>query len=192
MNREARINLNLSLADFDPGKLEGESGKPGLPAHQAPDSQDEARFAAALARPAEGEANAASLPATPGVPQPFALFSAVPAPCPQTSSFTSQLTADMSAEVERLMVSDDCAGHRQVRLDLKDDALPGVSIAIQEIEGRLQVDFICRIESARLKLNHALPALAQTLAQRLQRPLLLRVQTDDEDDPCLLEALATA
>lgn len=186
MSVERRIDLNLSMPDFGAGGLQ--SGKGDSSPRHHPDEGAEKRFAAALA----GNANPEEKP-TPTNTSPFALFQ----PCPQpvqrqigeTIPHHSELTENLGNEVERLMVSDGSSGNRQVRLELKDDLLSGVTIAIQELEGRLQVDFICSVESSRQKLASALPDLAATLAQRLGREVLLRVQTDDEDDPCLQEAL---
>lgn len=194
MNREPRIDLRLALPGEHSANLADARHPARQPARHAADAQDEARFAAALAAPGASEA---ALPAAPGMaaPPPSPLLAPLwPPLCspPLPPAPESDLAAQMGAEVERLLVDDGSCGHRQVRLELKDDCLPGVSVAIQENEGRLQVDFFCRLEAPRRQLNRALPTLAQTLAQRLQRPVLLRVQTTDEDDPCLLEALAPA
>lgn len=128
---------------------------------------------------------------------PFAPFALFGAPAARTGSVVSRaqetpLADAMAEQVGRLLVSNGEDGKRAVRLDLKDDALPGVSIAIEENEGRLQVEFVCAAESSRRRLAQALPEMAATLAERLQRDVLMRVRTDDEDDPCLTEHLGTA
>lgn len=117
---------------------------------------------------------------------PAAASSASTAPQPP-----SEWAQQMGESIERLMVDDGHNGSRQVRMQLKEDVLPGVTVAIQECEGRLQVDFICSVEASRLRLNAEAAAHAQTLAERLQRDVLVRVQTDDQDDLCLLETLAS-
>jgi hypothetical protein len=102
------------------------------------------------------------------------------------------LNRQLGEAVEQLLVDDGSGGgNRQIRLQLKDDVLAGVTVVIQECEGRLQVDFICAEEAARLKLNRIAPEHAQLLAQRLAREVLLRVQTDDEEFPCLYEVAAS-
>jgi flagellar hook-length control protein FliK len=91
-----------------------------------------------------------------------------------------------------MMVGDGSSGNRQVRIELQDDALPGVSITVQQIDGRLQVDFVCSNEQSRLQLNRATPNLANQLADRLKQDVLVRVQTDDDEDLCLYEIVGTA
>lgn len=103
----------------------------------------------------------------------------------------SEWAYQMGESIEQLMVDDGHNGSRQVRMQLKEEVLPGVTVAIQESEGRLRVDFICSVEASRLRLNVEAAAHAQTLAERLQRDVLVCVQTDDEDDLCLLETLAS-
>mgnify|MGYP000970440488 FL=1 len=99
---------------------------------------------------------------------------------------------EVATGIERLMVGDGSSGHRQVRIELKDELLPGVSVTVQDTDGRVQVDFICSNEDSRLRLNAALPTNAHTLAQRLRRDVLMRVQSDDDEYPCLQETLAHA
>ena len=185
---ERRIDLNLQQAGFGAASLktggEGAGAQPRSPA----DAQDEARFAAALAKePAQAD-GAECEPA----PRPFALFGNAPASAAPTPAQRSPnpLAQGLGDAVERLMVGEGTSGE-QVRMELKDDVLPGVCVAIEEREGRLQVDFICSVERSRLKLTDALPDMAHTLAERLRRDVLMRVQTDDEEDPCLVEQLVT-
>jgi hypothetical protein len=91
-------------------------------------------------------------------------------------------------QLERLMVEHGHNDDRQVRMDLK--SMPGVTVVIREAEGRLQVDFICVDDAARLRLNTQAREHAQTLARRLNREVMIRVQTDDEEWPCLEEVSA--
>ncbi|MEO5672271.1 MAG: hypothetical protein ABIR26_16405 [Ramlibacter sp.] len=121
---------------------------------------------------------------------PFALFGSMPTTlAPRIDTI---LADHLHEALNRLMVDDRAAGGKQVRMELKDDLLPGVTVAIQEAHGRLQVDFICAVESLRHRLNAALPKNAEQLAQSLRRDVLLRVQANDEDDPCLFEIAASA
>ncbi len=190
MSIERRVDLNLSMPDFGAGNLQSGRGDRS-PGRDAPDAEAEQRFAAALA--------AQDMPdekknATAAAPPPFVLFQqgikAINPGVREAIPHQAELSENLNSEVERLMVSDGSSGNRQVRLELKNDLFPGVNVAIQELEGRLQVNFVCSDEGSRQKLNRALPDLADTPAQRLGRDVLMRVQTDDEDDPCLLEALS--
>lgn len=199
MSTDRRIDLDLS----SPGLQRQTFGSPAegrTPADRPPpDAQAEQRFKEALAGGDPGGAKAADKAAgegflgETGVPSPFALFGSKGS-SPEASASRgahAELAMHLGGEVERLMVGDGRSGNRQVRMELKDDHLPGVTVSIEECEGRLQVDFICRVESSRLQLNEALPELASTLAQRLARDVLMRVQTDDEEDPRLIECLGT-
>lgn len=190
------IRLDVSVPDFgsrmDAQTHHGNSS--GLPKESA-DPQAQQRFDEALAAkpvPPGGNCNQPTPPAL----APLSLFGAWNPPGPAAQSAVNPSVDRELSEtlLERLMV-DDGNGQgsgKQVRMALKSDVLPGVTIAVQEAEGRLQVDFICSVESSRLRLNAAIPVQAQTLAERLQRPVLLRVQTDDEEDLCLFEAAGTA
>ena len=182
MSVDRRVDLSLSVPD-QRGQGMGLAG--GAP-QQQPDAQARQRFEQAMAAPTPPQ----DMPA-PAAPQPFALFGSMAAsPLATVPAADPALGARMAEGIERLMVGDGSSGNRQVRMELKDDLLPGVSVVVQELEGRLQVDFICANEDSRQRLVAALEANARTLAERLNRPVLLRVQTDDEDDPCLREALA--
>ena len=190
MSIDRRIDLNLSMPDFGAGNLQRGQGESAT--RDMPDEEAGQRFAAALADNKESQ----EIKAPVADASPFTIFQqssqSIQKKASVTIPYQSELTENLGNEVERLMVSDGSSGNRQVRLELKDELLPGVSVAIQELEGRLQVDFVCGVESSRQKLSGALPDLACTLAQRLGRDVLMRVQTDDEDDPCLLEALGNA
>lgn len=124
--------------------------------------------------------------------QAFGLVSAgfradLSAPASDRSALNQRLTTVVAG----LYVGEGAHGGKQVRLDLKDEALPGVTVAIEEIAGRMQIDFTCSVETSRLRLNEAVPEVAPDLAGRLNREVLMRVQTDDEEDRCLLEVAAS-
>jgi hypothetical protein len=187
MTADRRIDLNLSLPQSGSRDLQAGLGSPGRDAARGDaDAEARERFEQALAGK---QAAADATPATTLAPTPFALFG-TPAPV-QADAVPTALGRHVEDAVERLMVDEDRAGQRQVRMELKDDVLPGVSVVILENEGRLQVDFICSQESSRLRLNRAAPQQAQTLAERLAREVLLRVMTDDDEDPCLFEVAAS-
>lgn len=184
---ERRIEIHLSLPQGGGTGVPGEGTGPST--RDEPDAQARTRFEQALAATPQAPAEA-----RPGsVASPFALFGTASVPpvaaAPQDPA-ASALGPQIEQAVERLLVDDDHRGRRQVRMDLKDDVLPGVSVVIQHGEGRLQVDFICSQEASRLRLNRSAPTQAQALAERLGCEVLLRVQTDDEEDPCLFEAAA--
>lgn len=111
-------------------------------------------------------------------------------PVPVREADTASLGRRIGDAVERLMVGDGRHGNRQVRMDLKDDLLEGVSVTVQELDGRIQVDFACAVEYSRLRLNQAAPDQARELATRLSRDVLLRIHTGDESDEHLLEVVA--
>lgn len=198
---EKRIDLNLSAPDLAStlARERGEQAPQSMPMPQ-PDVRDETRFAAALTAEdgtktdadvdddADAQMNARLAN---DVPRPFALFGTRPA-VPSAgvpAGVLMPLAESLGYAVERLMVGEGRSGN-QVRMELKDELLPGVTVAIEAQEGRMQVDFFCRIERSRLLLNNALDAMAETLAQRLQRDVMMRVQTDDAEDRCLVERLA--
>ena len=191
------IRLDVSVPDFG-SRMDAQtdlgSSHSSLPKKPA-DSQAQQRFDEALA--------AKSVPAggvgTMTNPAPLAPLSLFGSWNTSASIAASSIQPSIDAELgqtllERLMVDDGNTqgGGKQVRMELKSEVLPGVTIAVQEAEGRLQVDFICSVESSRLRLNAAIGVQAQTLAERLHRPVLLRVQTDDEEDLCLFEAAGGA
>lgn len=130
------------------------------------------------------------------LPSPLSLFGA-----PQATPVASlgnvaeaqeELSSRLREVVAQLMVSDGRFGGRQVRMDLQEEALPGVTVVIEERDGRLQVDFLCREEPSRLRLVAAAPDQAPQMAHYLRRDVLMRVQRDDEQDPRLFEVAANA
>jgi hypothetical protein len=178
---DRRIELGVAVPDFGSAL---HTGTGGSQQRQEPEAGARERFEQAL--------TSGTLPAGPAgaaAASPFSLLAQRTAPA--TAAPDPHLSQGIGSAVERLMVSDGRSGNQQVRMELKDDLLPGVTVIVQELEGRLQVDFICSVEASRLRLNEAAPSQAHELAQRLRRDVLLRVQTDDEDDPCLLEAAAS-
>lgn len=179
MSIERPIHLDVSVPGFT--TTGGGAGNPSWGQGPA-DQQARERFERALAEPGEPMSTEAK---GVGAALPFSLFASVAVGSAQERVQAHPAIGEM---VERLMVDDGSHGGKQVRMELKDELLPGVTVAIQELEGRLQVDFICSVESSRLRLEAAAPEQAQVLAGRLKRGVLLRVQTDDADDPCLFEA----
>ncbi len=89
-------------------------------------------------------------------------------------------------------MADGSQGRRQVRVELKDDVLPGVSVSVYEDGGRVIADFVCANETSRERLAAMARPLAEQLADSLARPTRVRVGTDDPEDPCLAETDADA
>ncbi|MOA23182.1 hypothetical protein D3C78_1437860 [compost metagenome] len=60
-------------------------------------------------------------------------------------------------------------------------------VDIFEEAGRLLTRFTCSHEGARERLCKGAAWFAESLAQRLQQDVRVQVQTDDPEDPCLLQ-----
>lgn len=170
-----------------PGAGSGAGQKPAMPEAAA-----QQRFEALLAGGLQGGGDALASSSAAALASPLAVglpsfgFGPLSGPSSATPTPPVQAFAD---QISRVMVSSDGGGSRQVRLDLDDSALPGVTVTVQEQEGRWQVSFVCRQEPPRLQLSAQAPWMADTLAERLKRDTLVQVRTDDDEDPCLVEAL---
>jgi hypothetical protein len=210
MSTDKPVNLNLAVPDFGAqGLAGGFSDRQGSsnPKREEVDAKTRERFdsllggeveknqhrpSASLLGPA-GPAGLAGPKSVEFLPQPFALFQSQDA---STETPVKSLAADLLGQVNhlvgRLMVGNGSSGNRQVRIDIQDDQLPGVTLTVQQIDGRLQVDFVCSVDVSRLHLNRAAPDLAAQLAERLSQDVLIRVQTDDDEDLCLYEIVEKA
>lgn len=184
------IRLDLGLPDLGPRA--GDGFAPGSGRHGAPDASSQQRFEDAL----RGQGQPTPVPAEPEAPRlpPFGLWASRPphAGSPMPAQTCADAPLPLDEAVTRLMVGEGSAGGRQVRMDLSDSLLPGVTVVIEEAEGRLCVTFVCSVETSRLRLNAAIEDQAPAMAQRLGRDVLLRVQADDDEDPCLFEVAASA
>lgn len=160
----------------------GAGGAGGRPRQQA-DGAARELFERALQAPA-----AAASPTQ--LSGPLALFGASrAAPAAPTAVAVGSIDwSRISEGVERLMVGDGRSGRRQVRVQLKNEALPETSIEIAADEGLLLVIFTCGAERARRLLAERCAWLAAELAQRLGRATLVRVQSDDPEDRAVVEA----
>lgn len=107
------------------------------------------------------------------------------------ASERTALNQRLTTVIAGLYVGEGAHGGKQVRLEMKEDALPGVTVVIEEVGGRMQIDFTCSVEASRLRLNEAVPEVAPDVAVRLERDVLMRVQTDDEEDRRLFEVAAS-
>lgn len=146
--------------------------------NSAPLARNEA-IAAAESFPAPG---VVTLPILPGVNSPEDLLA-----LPEPNSIA--LCEAVARSVDRLLVSDYRNGSRKVRFEVSDEVFPGVTVDVQEAQGRLQVNFICNIENSRLRLVRGMYEIASMLAQRLCRSVLVRIVSCNEHDSCLDEAL---
>ena len=186
---DRRVDLELAIA----------RGMPGLPGSGAGDVRREASdadlhaFEQALARegkderqeqPPHRQQQPADAPT-----RPFGLFGAPLSAAPAPAAAPAGLSQALCAAAGRLLVSDG-GGRREVRIDLKNEVLPGVTVSVYEDEGRLVAAFACASEASREKLCACAGALAAELARSLARAALVRVTTDDPEDPCLFEAAA--
>ena len=141
----------------------------------------------------QGDVDAAPASEPPAASSPFSLFGAgARAPAPGDDGQSEALAQALSETAEQLLVADGSQGRRQVRVELKDDVLPGVSVSVYEEEGRTVADFTCANERSRERLCEMAPDLAAQLAESLDRPTRVRVGTDDPEDPCLAETDAPA
>ena len=77
--------------------------------------------------------------------------------------------------VSRLMVADGRQSQRGLRLELSEDVMPGVSLALFEDSGAMVAEFECRVESSFVKLSVPAQALANQLAVTLRRDTVWRV-----------------
>ena len=193
MSVDRKVELRLSVPDQGPGGMSSglhDDLNRNQSRREPADPRSEDSFQRALK--GGGSGSDVPPPADMGLMSAFSLVR--PAATLQQDSATEvshPLNLQLDAAAQRLMVSDDESGNKQVRIELKDGALSGVSVVIQEAEGRIQVDFICSEEASRLQLNGLIYEQAGTLAKRLNCDVLMRVQTDDDEDPCLVEAVAT-
>ncbi|WP_159910934.1 hypothetical protein [Pantoea sp. 18069] len=123
------------------------------------------------------------------VASPFDLFQPTHAgiaqqPPPPASAALTQTLEQMAS---RLLVGDGSQGRRGVQITLADAQLPGVVVDVFEDAGRLVARFTCSDEGARERLRAGAAWLCDSLVQRLQRDVRVEVQTDDPEDPCLLQ-----
>lgn len=181
---ERRIDLNLGNS----GGLGFEQGaSAGSGERREASSDDRQRFQAALA-PAPASPAAGAAQTAPGVvPSPFALFAAPAAPtAPAAAPAGGALPAGWHDLCERLMVGEGGSG-QVVRIELADDALPGVSVSVGEEDGAWLISFECKNDDSRERLCRDAAPLAGEMAARLQRAVLWQVMTDDPEDRRLFE-----
>ncbi|WP_287931780.1 hypothetical protein [Achromobacter sp.] len=183
MSIDRRIGLDTAIAQGS-GLAQSDAQASGRQASDA----DKQAFEQAMAR---GRDEPPVAP--PAAPSPFSLFGAARTDAPAPADATSQALAQaLQGSAEQLLVADGSQGRRQVRGELKDDVLPGVSVSVYEDGGRVIADFVCANETSRERLAAMARPLAEQLADSLARPTRVRVGTDDPEDPCLAETDADA
>lgn len=122
--------------------------------------------------------------------QPFGLYGASTAP---SASPPSGLADSLGEAVDRLLVDDGAGGGRsEVRITLREDVMPGVTVSVYQDEGRMVASFVCANETSREKLIRCAQTLADDMSRSLGQASLVQVSTDDPEDPCLFEAAAAA
>lgn len=128
--------------------------------------------------------------------KPFDLFHAVPVARPVDAvdpmAVSITLQHSLVEMATRLLVSEGSSGQRRVQIEVADEKLPGVVVDVFEDEGRLVTRFTCSDESSRERLCVQAQWLADSLVERLQRDSRVQVQTDDPEDPYLLQVDANA
>jgi len=110
----------------------------------------------------------------------------------QTHDIVHDLAEQVGQVVQSMRVSVDPNDRRAVELDLKPSVISDVTVRIEEEDGRWCVTFVCRREPPRERLCEVAPVFADTLAARLHRDVAVRVRTDDDEDPRLLEVRGQA
>jgi hypothetical protein len=179
MSIDRRIGLETAISQGTRNAAHSDGQAAGRQASDA----DRQAFEQAMS---QGDSDAP--PAQPAASSPFSLFGAgAAATAPGAPGQSEALAQALSETAEQLLVAGGSQGRRQVRVELKDDVLPGVSVSVYEDEGRVVAEFVCANESSRERLCAMALELAAQLAQSLSRPARVRVSTDDPEDPRLAE-----
>ncbi|MET4580105.1 hypothetical protein [Ottowia thiooxydans] len=123
--------------------------------------------------------------------RPFDLFGnstapeATPAPAEQSPAM-AELEGSILRMASRLMVGETTHG-AVVRMELAAENLPGVVVEVYRDQGAIVAQFICANEQSRTRLVRAVPWLGESLSTRLSQDTLVRVVTDDPEDPSPVE-----
>lgn len=112
------------------------------------------------------------------------------APAAADVRMPAELNEHLAGMAQRLLVSDGSQGRRAVQIQLDVGQLPGAVLDLYEDGGQLLATFTCSVEATRERLAGHAQWLADGLAERLARAVGVRVQTDDPEDPCLVQAIA--
>lgn len=188
MRSERPIHLDVGVPSGNAfGTPSGTPGQADTRSQQQLSEQGQnLRELLARQRQAPPQAAAAALPGAGAAASPFELFQPAGA-VPPPPAAADALTPALEQMAKRLLVGDGSQGRRGVQITLDDAQLPGVVVDVFEEAGRLVARFTCSDEGARARLSAGANWFAQGLAQRLQRDVRVEVQTDDPEDPCLLQ-----
>lgn len=203
MNTGRPIHLDLGMPSstgFD--ARTGTGAQTGGDPRETDTLADDAKALRTLLEQQRAVAQPAAHAPAPAAQRPFDLFGAGAMAAPPTAATQASPPAAAQADVprgidetlsqmaQRLLVSDGSTGRRAVQIQLADDSLPGVAVEIFEEAGQLVAQFTCTQEGPRERLVRNAQWLADGLAERLARGVCVRVQTDDPEDLCLVEARA--
>lgn len=202
MSTERSIHLDMGMPPRPDLGEQADSGTPAQKDSRNPEQlqQDAQTFEASL------KGSSRPMPAKPGAPvpaSPFAFFgqpqlAQVVVPHPESDiaepapSVASSLDAELNQLASRLLVGQGRNGATAVHIQLDAATLPGVTLEVFEADGALVAQFVCTSESSRERLARAVDWLAESLAQRLSRDVLVRVLADDPEDPSPVESRAHA
>jgi hypothetical protein len=96
----------------------------------------------------------------------------------------------VAESASRMMVGNGDRGTRQVRIDIAEDTLPGVTVAVYQAAGEWVAQFTCTNPDSFTTLAHPAPEMAQSLADTLQAPACWLVEMDPpEQHPVEARAL---
>jgi len=195
MNTGRPIHLDLGMPSST-----GFEARPGTGAQTGGDPRetdtlaDDAKALRALLDQQRTAATPGAGTPAPTAPRPFDLFGpgatapATPTAANAPADAPQGIGEALSQMAQRLLVADGSTGRRAVQIQLADDSLPGVSVEIFEEAGGIVAQFTCTQEGARERLARNAQWLADNLSGRLGRSACVRVQTDDPEDLCLVEA----
>jgi hypothetical protein len=93
-----------------------------------------------------------------------------------------QLLEGIADIAKRLLVSDGSGGRREVRIELSDSALSGVTVSVYQAAGEWVAEFNCREPGAFNVLSEAAVPMAQELADTLRSPACWLVMIEPPDD----------
>ena len=99
-----------------------------------------------------------------------------------SSSPREQLLQNVAELAKRLLVSDGSGGRREVRVELSDGALSGVTVSVYQASGEWVAQFNCLEPGAFSLLAESAAPLAQELADTLHSPACWLVMMDPPDD----------
>lgn len=116
------------------------------------------------------------------------LLAAQPGPVaatqPEAPNFPGrqQLLEGIADIAKRLLVSDGSGGRREVRIELSDSALSGVTVSVYQAAGEWVAEFNCLERGAFNVLSEAASPMAQELADTLRSPACWLVMMEPPDD----------